>query len=166
MEIRLGSVSDIPPIMRIVEKVVAQMNAGGNFQWTHEYPNVAGLEKDVENRSLHVAILEGRLVSFIVLDENQAPEYAPIAWRRDAPALVMHRFAVDPAAGGKGVANRMEQFVCQHAKSKGLCYIRTDTNSANTVMQKFLGNRDFLFTGRLYFTKCDNPFFCYDKIPD
>jgi GNAT superfamily N-acetyltransferase len=99
-----------------------------------------------------------------VLDENQPLEYQPIAWRRDERAMVLHRFAVDPSVRGNRIAHQVEEFACDHVKSMGFNYLRTDTNSANSVMQGFLERRNFQKTGSLFFTKCDNPFFCYDKV--
>lgn len=160
----MATESDIPAIMDIVRPVVEIMNAGGNYQWSPTYPNPGVFKQDVLNKSLFVAVDKGRLLSFIALDQNQAPEYHGIQWRRETAALVMHRFAVAPDAGGRGIATRMEQFACEHTLSLGLDYIRTDTHSLNTVMQSFLKNRNFTFTGSLYFTKCEEPFYCYDKL--
>lgn len=152
--------------MEIVGSVVTAMNARGNFQWSDHYPTPAVFAKDAENDALFVAEQQGRVVAFVVLDEYQPPEYGPIPWRRDERALVLHRFAVAPAENGKGIGHRMEAFVCDQARSRGFHYLRTDTNSANTAMQKFLERHGYRRTGSLYFTKCENPFHTYDKLLD
>lgn len=164
MEIRLGTTTDIAAIMRIVDFVVMEMKTGGNFQWNASYPTDATFEQDITANALHVGILNGELVSFITLDINQPPEYKPISWNEKTPTIVLHRFAVAPDARRQQVADRMEAFACEHTYAQGFRYIRTDTNSANTVMQGFLTDRNYQFAGRLFFPKCDNPFFCYDKI--
>ncbi len=164
MEIRLGTIADIAAIMRIVDSVVKEMKAGGNFQWNASYPTDETFEQDIAANSLHVGVLDEELVSFITLDTNQPAEYDPIPWNDKLPAIVLHRFAVAPKARRQRVAERMEAFASEHTRAQGFRYIRTDTNSANTVMQRFLASRDYQFAGRLFFPKCDNPFFCYDKI--
>jgi len=164
MNIRPGIVSDIPPIMEIVSQVVAEMNANGNFQWTDEYPRREVFEDDIKDESLFAGIIDDKLAAFIVLNENQPTEYKPINWRTNDRALIIHRFAVDSAARGHGVADSMEKFACKLARSKGLSAIRTDTNSSNTAMQGFLKHCDYKQSGILFFEKCDNPFYCFDKL--
>ena len=46
----------------------------------------------------------------------------------------------------------------------GTHYLRTDTNSSNQGMQGFLKRRNYHYTGDIFFPKCDNAFYCYDKI--
>jgi GNAT superfamily N-acetyltransferase len=162
--VRNGKASDIDSIMRIVGKVVEDMRLAGNFQWTSSYPTEDTFLQDIAGQSLHVGLVDKNLVSFITLDRNQPTQYEPISWSVESPAMVLHRFAVAPEVRRLRIAHRMEEFACEHTRKQGLAYLRTDTNSANTVMQSFLTNRHYQFAGRLYFPKCDNPFFCYDKV--
>lgn len=164
LAIRPGKLEDVAAIMEIVRPVVSAMNAQGNFQWSNNYPTPEVFSRDVANKALFVGTENDQVVAFVVLDEYQPPEYAPIPWRQADRAIVLHRFAVAPAENGKGIGHQVEAFVCDHTRSLGLSYIRTDTNSANRAMQRFLTNHGYVQTGSLFFAKCTNPFFTYDKI--
>lgn len=164
LKIRLARTSDVKTIMEIVGQVVSEMNTSGNFQWTTAYPTRETFLKDAAERSLYVGLVNDRLLTFITLDRIQPSEYEPISWHIQSPAMVIHRFAVSQKARRSGYAHQMETFACNHTQSEGLRYIRTDTSSANTMMQNFLKRRGYQFAGRFFFPKCDNPFFCYDKL--
>ncbi len=163
MDIRNGTTGDIDSIMSIVGQVVAEMAAYGNFQWTSEYPTAQRFQQDIQNRSLFVAAENRAVLGFIVVDRIQPPEYAPVAWNRDGPACVIHRFAVAESARRHGIASSLEAHACELARQSRTHYLRTDTNSSNQAMQRFLKSRNYRYTGDVFFAKCTNAFYCYDK---
>ena len=163
MDIRNGTTEDIDSIMSIVGQVVAEMAANGNFQWTSEYPTAHRFQQDIQNRSLFVAAENRAVLGFIVVDRIQPPEYAPVAWNRDGPACVIHRFAVAKSSRRHGIASSLEAHACELARQSGTHYLRTDTNSSNQAMQRFLKSRNYRYTGDVFFAKCTNAFYCYDK---
>ncbi len=163
VNIRNGVTEDIDSIMSIVDRVVAEMAAYGNFQWTSEYPTAERFRQDIQNRSLFVAAKNRAVLGFIVVDQIEPPEYASVAWNRDGPASVIHRFAVQGGARRHGIASSLEAHACELARQSGTRYLRTDTNSSNQAMQGFLKSRNYRYTGDVFFAKCANAFYCYDK---
>ena len=163
MEIRKGVTEDIDSIMSIVGQVVAEMAAYGNFQWTSEYPTAHRFQQDIKNQSLFVAVKNRAVLGFIVVDRIEPSEYASVAWNREDPACVIHRFAVRGGARRHGIASILEAHACELARKSGLHYLKTDTNSSNQGMQGFLKSRNYRYTGDVFFAKCTNAFYCYDK---
>ena len=164
MDIRNGTAEDIGSIMSIVCQVVTEMAAYGNYQWTSQYPTADRFQQDIQNQSLFVAANNWTVLGFIVVDEFEPPEYDSVQWRRDGPAKVIHRFAIETGARGNGIAASLEAHACKLARKSGAHYLRTDTNSSNQGMQAFLKSRNYRYTGDVFFTKCTNAFYCYDKV--
>ncbi len=163
MDIRKGVTEDIDSIMSIVGQVVAEMAAYGNFQWTSQYPTAHRFQQDIQNQSLFVAAKNRAVLGFIVVDRIEPPEYASVTWNREGPACVIHRFAVRGGARRHGIASSLEAHACELARQSSAHYLRTDTNSSNQAMQGFLKSRNYRYTGDVFFSKCTNAFYCYDK---
>src|SRR4051794_40825872 len=119
MNIRTATLADLPRVMQIVRATVDAMRVYGNDQWDDRYPAEARFRRDVEAASLFVAERDGAVVGFITVDQDEPEGYAPLAWTRDGNgSMVIHRFAVAPAAQKGGVASGLERHACELARAK------------------------------------------------
>jgi ribosomal protein S18 acetylase RimI-like enzyme len=162
--VRHATAVDLPAILALVQRVVPLMNAGGNFQWTDDYPNQAVFADDIQRGHLWVAVLDDTVAGVAALTTDQDAEYADAEWDATEEALVTHRLAVDPAAQGKGIALALMQQAEAEARRQGLGVLRVDTNSENAATKKLFPKLGYRFAGeiRLAF-RPGLRFFCYEK---
>ncbi|MDM5229579.1 GNAT family N-acetyltransferase [Cytobacillus sp. NJ13] len=165
MDIRKGTRDDLKKIMDIVQQTVNIMESEGNDQWNRTYPQDQDFLADVEAGNLYTAIYDGKVAGSITVDQTQAKEYINASWRKDEPCFVFHRLAVDPEIRGEGIASKLIIFAEEHAVSKGILYMRTDTYSLNKKAQRLFEKNGYVNTGTIYMDR-DNPFYCYDKLLD
>ncbi|MBX9972647.1 GNAT family N-acetyltransferase [Cytobacillus firmus] len=165
MDIRKGTRDDLKKIMDIVKQTVNIMESEGNDQWNRTYPQDHDFLADVEAGNLYTAIYDGKVAGSITVDQTQAKEYINASWRKGEPCFVFHRLAVDPEIRGEGIASKLIIFAEEHAISKGILYMRTDTYSLNKKAQSLFEKNGYVNTGTIYMDR-DNPFYCYDKLLD
>jgi ribosomal protein S18 acetylase RimI-like enzyme len=162
---RLATAADLPAILAIIRRVVPLMQAGGNQQWSADYPNEAVFQEDITRQHLWVAEVDGQVAAVAALTHNdQDPEYAQADWDATEPALVTHRLAVDPAAQGRGAAVALLKQAEVLAVEQGLRVLRVDTNSENLATQRLFPKLGYRFAGEI--TLAFRPglrFFCYEK---
>jgi ribosomal protein S18 acetylase RimI-like enzyme len=161
---RRATPADVPAILALIRRVVPLMNAGGNFQWSADYPNEAVFTEDIQQNHLWVAELDGAVAGVAALTMDQDEEYAQADWDVAEPALVTHRLAVDPAAQGRGIALALMAQAETQARAQGLHVLRVDTNSENAATQRLFPKLGYRFAGEI--TLAFRPglrFFCYEK---
>ncbi len=163
--LRLATAPDLPAILALVRRVVPLMQAGGNQQWSLDYPNEEVFRQDLARQHLWVAEVAGQVAAVAALTHNdQDPEYAQADWDATEPALVTHRLAVDPAAQGHGLAGALLGQAEELARAQGLRVLRVDTNSENLATQRLFPKLGYRFAGEI--TLGFRPglrFFCYEK---
>lgn len=163
MPIRPATPHDLPAVMRIVAETVAEMKTLGNDQWDESYPLLDRFQTDLDNNALHVAEQNNEVIGFIVLDQDQPPEYAPLNWRGKKP-FVVHRLAISATCRSKGTATSLIDHASALARSLHKKSLRVDTHSTNLPMQKFLSNRGFTKIGEMDYHGKSRPYFCYEKV--
>ena len=165
MTIRKGRKSDIKAIMKILENAVPLMNSAGNFQWDSTYPNENVFEKDIEEGQLWVVEIEETLAGFAAITTDQEPEYADAGWDINEVSIVTHRLAVDPKYRGMGVGYLLLNKAEDLAKSRGINFLRIDTNTNNTATQKLFPKCGYMFCGEISLKfRPGLRFYCYEKI--
>ena len=165
LALRPATPADLPAVLALVQAVVPLMQASGNRQWTHDYPNEAVFARDIAQGQLWVAALGEQVVGVAALTQAQDAEYAQANWDAAAPALVTHRLAVAPAAQGHGVAQALLAQAEAEARQLGLTHLRVDTNSENAATQRLFPKLGYRFAGEI--TLAFRPglrFFCYEKV--
>ena len=164
LTLRRATLADLPAVLALVRAVVPLMNAGGNYQWTRDYPNEEVFCQDVAKQQLWVAERLGEVEGVAALTQDQNPEYADADWDATAPALVTHRLAVAPAAQGRGVAAALLRQAEHEATQLGLRTLRVDTNSENAATQRLFPKLGYRFAGEIKLTfRPGLRFFCYEK---
>lgn len=167
LTVRPATEADLPAILDLMRQVVPLMNAAGNFQWSADYPSAAVFGQDLRAGHLWVAESPGApaLAGVAALTRNaQDPEYVQADWDAAAPAAVVHRLAVAPAAQGQGVAQALLRQAEALARTWGYCVVRVDTNSENAATQRLFPKLGYRFAGEI--TLAFRPglrFFCYEK---
>ena len=161
---RRAILADLPAIVALVRRVVPLMQAGGNFQWTADYPNAEVFTNDIARQHLWVAELDGAVAGVAALTQDQDAEYAQADWDVTQPALVTHRLAVDPAAQGRGVALALMAQAEKQAVAQSLQVLRVDTNSENAATQRLFPKLGYRFAGEIELAfRPGLRFFCYEK---
>lgn len=166
MTIRLATTSDLTAIMQIVGEVVSDMASYGNLQWSDTYPDKSRFLTDIDNNALYVAEIDGKVMGFVAIDQEQTKEYQLLTWSDEGDAFVIHRLAVSRDSRNLGVASHLEKFACQMALEHGVHQIRLDTYSTNAGMQTFLEKKGYRKVGEISFSAMPKllPFVCFEKL--
>ncbi len=166
LRLRPATAADLPAVLALVGQVVPIMQASGNLQWSPDYPNAAVFEQDLAAGHLWAVELSGEIVGVAALTRNaQDPEYALADWDPAAPAVVVHRLAVAPAAQGRGVAQALLAQAETLARAWGYGRVRVDTNSANTATQRLFPKLGYRFAGEIALAfRPGLRFFCYERL--
>ena len=164
LTVRRAAAADVPAVLALIRRVVPQMHATGNFQWSADYPDETVFQRDIEQQQLWVAELDGTVAGVAALTTDQDEEYAQADWDATETALVTHRLAVDPAAQGKGVALALMEQAEKQAVAQGLRALRVDTNSENAATQRLFPKLGYRFAGEISLEfRPGLRFFCYEK---
>lgn len=152
-------------VMEMVTRCIAHMRANGIDQWDRVYPARADIDADAAAGNLFVAREGPTPVGMIVLNEEQAPEYAPLAWSlADPRPLVIHRLCVRPDWQGQGIAHRLMDFAEDYAARNGYRSVRLDTYLGNPRALALYRNRGYREAGMARFPRRSRPFICCEKV--
>lgn len=146
MHIRPAQLTDIPDMLRVIDKARQTMREQGNtFQWINGYPSRQLLQEDIDHGVAFVGETDGRIhaaFAFIIGDD---PTYAVIegAWPDDAPYGTLHRVASDGSV--RGVLHQVVAFALER-----IDHLRADTHAANVAMQQALEKEGFRYCGVIH----------------
>jgi len=157
---------DIMSIVAILDPIVKEMNATGNYQWDHKYPKAKDFEKDIECGTLYVYEDSGVIGGFICIDSNEPQEYRSARWSQNNEAMIIHRMAVNVSSRGQGIAKKMMYFAEQIALANGIHYLKTDTFSGNENMNALFRRVGFRKVGDINLQGKEGLFSCYEKQVD
>ncbi|SDL58129.1 GNAT family N-acetyltransferase [Siphonobacter aquaeclarae] len=149
MIIRLATETDLPALLRLVERVVPVMRASGNLQWDAGYPNAGVFLADIQQQQLWVAEADGEVAGVAALTTQQDEEYAQLGWDLTEQAIVTHRLAVDPGFQGRGIARRLLEKAEEIALERGISVLRVDTNTENKATQQLFPRMGYQPAGEL-----------------
>lgn len=161
--IRLGKKEDLDEIMKIVKVAVRQMNDSGNDQWDEAYPTRKTFETDIVQKNLFLIEAEGCIKAFIVLNQDESPEYQTINWDH-THSLVIHRMIVSPSEQGQKLGTRLMEYSEKLAKKRKLGSIKVDTFSKNKPMLKLIEKFDYVYKGIVHFRNKPEAFKCFEKV--
>jgi ribosomal protein S18 acetylase RimI-like enzyme len=161
MNIRLARQEESEVVYGIVRDATRQMDEQGILQWDKVYPGKEILLKDVERQEMYVIEKEGRLAGFVVLNENQSPEYSAVQWIYPGRALVVHRLTIRPVFQRSGLATCLMDFAEETASTMGCDCIRLDAFTRNPAAFTLYENRGYRKAGTVHFRKGE--FYCYEK---
>jgi ribosomal protein S18 acetylase RimI-like enzyme len=137
------------------------MDEQGIPQWDDIYPSKAILNADIQNRQMYLIEAEGRVAGLTVINEDQSPEYAGVAWKYDGRALVVHRLTIHPNFQRQKLASRLMDFAEQTAAAENYDCIRLDAFTRNPAAFAMYEKRGYRRAGIVRFRKGD--FYVYEK---
>ncbi len=134
------------------------------------YPTAQYAEETAAAGMLFVLEENSEICASMVLNHNQADEYAGIAWKFPAEpeqVLVIHTLCIPPERAGHGYATQMMRFAAQYARAQNWTVIRLDTYEHNEPAKRLYlkngfhlaGSADALLHGviseQLVYLECD-----------
>jgi len=145
----------------VIKDVISSMRKQGIDQWDELYPDEPVIMKDI---SLNQAVgyFDGdKLVGYMALNDEYAPEYDTVKWSTNVPALIVHRLSVMSAKQGKGIAGNMMLYAEQYAKENNYCSVRLDAFVKNPFANRLYMKLDYDKSGIIKLRK--GLFNCYEK---
>jgi ribosomal protein S18 acetylase RimI-like enzyme len=161
MKIRFACPEELDILHGIVRVATRQMDEQGIPQWDEIYPNKDILSQDLNRRDMHIIEVRDQAAGFIVMNEDQSPEYASIQWMYPGRALVIHRLTILPAYQRNGLATQLMDFAEEKAAIGGYDCIRLDAFTRNPAAFNLYQNRGYRKAGVVQFRKGE--FYCYEK---
>ncbi|MDD4796709.1 MAG: GNAT family N-acetyltransferase, partial [Eubacteriales bacterium] len=151
-------------VMELYRQTLLWMRTVGLGQWDENYPNSQGLHWDMEHGNAFVAVLGGRIVGAMTLDDTVEEQYDAIDWQVRGPIQSIHRLCVHPDAQGGGYAARMVRFAEALAIQRGAAAIRLDTCSDNLRARQLYLNAGYVQRGTCVFpSRPELTFICMEK---
>jgi hypothetical protein len=92
-----AAMTDIKPIMSLIEQAIIEMKRNGIDQWDKTYPDKKVITNDITTGSLYKITIDGKIAGVVALNEDQHPEYKSLSWNdSDGRPLIVHRLCVHP----------------------------------------------------------------------
>lgn len=162
--IRKAVNEDLKAIMKIIKETIVEMHSYGNYQWDENYPQEKDFLKDIQNGDLFVIEREGKLVGFVCINKVEPVEYNGLNWSLNDDAMVVHRMAVNPAYRKNGIGTELMKFADKLALKNNINYLKTDTYSLNSKMNRLFEKCGYKLVGEMSFLGKEKPFYCYEKV--
>jgi RimJ/RimL family protein N-acetyltransferase len=158
---------DLDRIAALYAACTARLNEQGIFQWNERYPCIDTCIEGIKNRCQYVFENDGRLIGTVILNESQTEEWQPLPWRYTVGrALVIHAFAIDPTAQGKGYGQAALALCEAHGRRRGYSNMRLDAFPDNTAAIRLYEKNGYRKVGEVTFSfkpEGHQLFYCYDK---
>ena len=126
----------------------------GFVQWTEDYPSRDTIRQDLEAGRGYLLRADGRTAGYLCLDFGGEPAYEAItegAWKSREPYAVIHRLALSGEFRGMGLAGAAFSLAGELCLSRGVRWLRADTDPQNARMQHVLKKAGFLQRGVVLF---------------
>ncbi|QNF34757.1 GNAT family N-acetyltransferase [Adhaeribacter swui] len=163
-QFRQANPTDLPLIWEILQQAIMRRKADGSNQWQDGYPNPAVIQKDIEQGHGFVLIEKDTVVGYSAVIINHEPAYAAIEgkWLTNADFVVVHRVAIAVTHLGKGLAQKILEYVADFTRQNHIYSIKADTNFDNPAMIKVFEKLGYSYCGEVYFR--GSPRKAYEKV--
>ncbi|MBR2381913.1 MAG: GNAT family N-acetyltransferase [Clostridia bacterium] len=152
MIIRIAEKKDVDRIMQIIADARESIGRLGIDQWQYGYPTREIVKEDIMLERGFVAVEDGEILATFALMLHGEPTYKKIycgAWLSEGEYLALHRIAIDSNHRGRGVAEKIVEFLLEYANENGYSSIRVDTHQGNEPMRKMLQKNGFEYCGSI-----------------
>lgn len=149
VQIVRGESRELDRAWAIIQSAVDYMRQQGNPQWGKTYPTREDIARSLDQGTIFLAKSQGETAGMVVLDGEQAPQYAELVWTTPADSLVIHKMAVDQAFMGRGVATALFRFAQEEALRQGRRGLRGDTYHKNLPMRRRYEAQGFVCVGAI-----------------
>lgn len=124
---------------------------GSHSNWKLDvYPTIAVPEANVSTGTMYVREEKGEICASMVLNHDQAEEYAEIKWKYHGVGervLVIHTLCIPPQKSGHGYGRQMVEYAKNYAIENGCTTIRIDTYAHNEPAKKLYLKNGFRIAG-------------------
>lgn len=141
--IRKAEKKDIAAIAdTYTELLTYEEQHGSSSNWKlGVYPTISVPENKVPTGTMYVLEEYGEICASMVLNHEQAEEYASVDWRYPGEGdsvLVIHTLCIPPRKAGRGYGRLMVEYARQYAAKTGCSTFRIDTYSHNEPAKNLL----------------------------
>ncbi|MBV4419270.1 GNAT family N-acetyltransferase [Clostridium tyrobutyricum] len=164
--IRHAVKNDVKNIIKIIDKIIVEMDSYENNQWDKSYPRETDFLKDINAKNLFICERNGKIAGFICVDRLQVDEYTDVEWSLKENFMVIHRMAVNPECRRMGIGSELLDFAEEYALENNIRYLKTDTYSINVKMNNLFKKFGYDIAGQIKIPEREKPFNCYEKILD
>lgn len=145
---RLARIEDLQDIWDLLQGARKKMETEGIFQWDDTYPDIGEIRQSIQQQTMTVGCLDGKIVVCYVLDHRMEPEYVKGVWTDVGDAYyVLHRFCIHAEYQRKGLAKQTLAYMEQQCQKKGIHAIRLDVFRANLAAVNMYQHADYVLTG-------------------
>lgn len=163
---RQAELSDADIIWKILQYAIQKRKEEGSNQWQDGYPNPDVVQADIANEHGFVLIVEDEIAGYVAILKNDEPAYDGIEgqWLTTEEFVVFHRVAISPKYLGKGLAQKMFDFIEEYAVDNNIHSVKADTNFDNDAMIRIFLKLGYTYCGEVYFR--GSPRRAYEKVLD
>ncbi len=143
MEILNASAGDIDTIFDLYEKAIEFQKTKFDKHWLGF--DAAPVNKEIAEKRLWKIVIEGETACIFSVAYSD-----PMIWGEksaDDPAMYIHRIVTNPNFRGRGFVTSITKWSKEHARSKGLRYVRMDTWGDNQKLIDYYQANGFKFLG-------------------
>jgi GNAT superfamily N-acetyltransferase len=151
--VRPGTQKDIDAILSIIQSAREFLAQQGIDQWQGTYPDRAAVQKDIDDETNRVLIVDGKVAGTGSLIDGPDPFYKRIdgdGWIGDRKYMMIHRFALDGNVRGQQLSKFFMSNLTTEAYSLGYRDLRIDTHAQNQIMQHVIKAAGYQFRGIVY----------------
>lgn len=161
LEIRIAEEKDIKDVCKLYNDLLDYMGVNNPPRWTKgKYPSDAFIEEVIGNKTMHIGINDGEIVSAMVLDHSFADGYENVSWDIDVPlneVISIHTLCVKGECAGQGFASEMLKYTIDFTRKIGCKAIRLDVIDGNAGANKLYKKNGFVCKGvhKIYYDSTD-----------
>jgi N-alpha-acetyltransferase 60 len=150
--IRKAHVTDIAAIADTYTALLTyEQHNGGHSNWKlGVYPTIAVPQAKVPTGTIYVLEEDGEVCASMVLNHDQALEYAQIDWQYPGEGdqvLVIHTLCIPPQKSGRGYGRQMVECAKRFAEETGCTTVRIDTYIHNEPAKRLYLKNGFRIAG-------------------
>lgn len=150
--LRKASNEDKDRIWEILQQAIALRKQDGSQQWQDGYPNLAVIQKDIDEGYGYVFVSDGYIVAYMAVIFDGEPAYNALEgqWLSNQDYVVVHRVAVAQDVKTKGTATLLMKELEALALARDVFSIKVDTNFDNKAMLRVLEKLGYQYCGEVY----------------
>lgn len=150
--IRKAVPADIPAIAQTYDALLTyEAEHGSSSHWQlGVYPTVAVAERRVPEGTMYVLEEAGEICASMILNREQAPEYAGMEWLYPAvpeEVLVIHTLCIPPEKAGRGYGGKMVAYAKELGRKQKYRVMRMDTHAENEPAKRLYQKNGFRIVG-------------------
>lgn len=153
LSFKQAALSDANRIWEILLQAIERRRKDGSNQWQDGYPNPEVIKKDIEKGIGYILKEDEITIAYTAILMNDEPVYADIQgkWITDSDFVVFHRVAIADSHLGKGLVQKMFEYIEEFARKNKIYSIKADTNFDNTAMLHIFKKSGYNYCGEVFF---------------